>query len=86
MENNEHFEQMKKPGPFYKVQYRARNFPCKNLKKLGKLRASRKIMRTLSICTISEFKENYHHARNFHFKFTHIKELYILYTGLETHF
>ena len=52
------------------VQYRARNFPCKNLKKLGKLRVCTKIMRTLSVFTISETKENYPHARNFHFKFT----------------
>ena len=50
-----------------KVQYRARNFPLINLKKQRLLRSSRKITRTLSISTISETKENYHHARNFHF-------------------
>ena len=52
------------------LQSRARNFPCKNLKKVGKLRVCTKIMRTLSVFTISETKENHPHARNFHFKFT----------------
>ena len=50
-----------------KVQYRARSF--RHLKKIRKLSSSRKITQTLSITTISETKENYHHARNFHFEF-----------------
>ena len=76
---------------FY-IQSRARNFPPKNRQKVGNLPELMKITWTHFISTISKIQENYHDARNFHYKllsiyhFQHASELDILYTSSETHF